>query len=357
MAMVHNSVSVGYNLAVGLAPLHHPLLAWNVQAWMAITGQAFLVAVTCVPLLMYLRRFDVMRRTGLPSWSVFFAVITTTCVLGGISRVLTARAIGLDLPAQVLSLDLAVFVGLNMTLMVAVSELYGRHLERQTSDARRRKRFAAELMQTEQVMANAEDRWRQELAEFVHGPLQSHLFLAWVRLKEAQGSPAERARALEEASQLLNLVRTDDLRRVRSDLSDRAPTEAFDAGLDRLTSRFGLAVSVVRRWSPEALECARSLAPAVRTVLLQLLEEAMLNALRHGAPSRIELHATLRAGAMRIAVKDDGKGFRQRQAPSGLGLRTLGRKLEVHGGTLDVQSSLGWGTEVIATLPLTPEGP
>ena len=90
--------------------------------------------------------------------------------------------------------------------------------------------------------------------------------------------------------------------------------------------------------------------------LLRIAQESLHNAIRHAQPNSIVVQLCYGAEAVTLRVKDDGCGFvhlKSQLANEGhfgiLGMTERARKL---GGKLDVLSSPGTGTEVIATFSL-----
>jgi len=58
-----------------------------------------------------------------------------------------------------------------------------------------------------------------------------------------------------------------------------------------------------------------------------------------------------RAGAVTHTLKDDGEGFDTEARHSGFGLVGMRERVELVGGTLEIQSDPGTGTRITATLP------
>lgn len=90
--------------------------------------------------------------------------------------------------------------------------------------------------------------------------------------------------------------------------------------------------------------------------LLRIAQESLHNAIRHAQPNSVVVRLCYEVEAVTLRVKDDGCGFihqELRQTDEGhfgiLGMTERARKL---GGKLDVHSSPGVGTEVVATFSL-----
>ncbi len=100
---------------------------------------------------------------------------------------------------------------------------------------------------------------------------------------------------------------------------------------------------------------------AVRFQLLRICQEAVLNALRHARPSRISLDVQpAREGSAprwQCRVQDDGRGFNpdgdgMEGGTRSFGLRGMRERAEKLGGSLEVRSRPGLGTEVTCTVPV-----
>ena len=79
----------------------------------------------------------------------------------------------------------------------------------------------------------------------------------------------------------------------------------------------------------------------------------MTNTLKHADASRVDVTLSRINGSLLIEVEDDGTGFDASSTPSGRGLEGLADRLSALGGTLGVDTAVGRGTVVKATLLTT----
>lgn len=95
----------------------------------------------------------------------------------------------------------------------------------------------------------------------------------------------------------------------------------------------------------------------VKITLCRVLQESLANAFRHANGKNCRVHVTGTQDDITIRVSDDGPGFQPGSASERrkgrLGLAGMRERVEVIGGTFDIQSAANKGTTVIATLPLT----
>jgi signal transduction histidine kinase len=86
--------------------------------------------------------------------------------------------------------------------------------------------------------------------------------------------------------------------------------------------------------------------------VLQLVREALSNAVRHGRPSRIVISLGEHGAASRVEVVDDGAGFDPATVRGpGRGLANMRARAAAAGADMWIESRPGSGTRVIITMP------
>jgi signal transduction histidine kinase len=149
-----------------------------------------------------------------------------------------------------------------------------------------------------------------------------------------------------DVNQLLNELR-DLSHRIRpAVLSDRGLLEAVEAHASRLP------VQVVID-ADQTLRGVRF--PAhIEDAAWYGIAEAMTNAMKHSAPSRITVSMTRQNGDLDVGVSDDGRGFNA-DTTAGFGLAALADRMAVLGGQLSLDSRPGGGTQLRMNIPLPAE--
>lgn len=119
-------------------------------------------------------------------------------------------------------------------------------------------------------------------------------------------------------------------------------------------------------------EAAEQYLEADKDKIAQVLVNILSNALKYtNEGGRIEITATGDAEAVRISIKDNGKGIAQEDLPfiferfyradpsrsratggSGIGLAIAKSLVEAHGGTISADSKLNFGSEFVIALPI-----
>jgi signal transduction histidine kinase len=157
-----------------------------------------------------------------------------------------------------------------------------------------------------------------------------------------------------EPREMATLARTQE-RELRAWLYGRAPAlagarlrDAIDAMAGRVERDQQVRVEAIVVGDAELDEHARALVSAVG--------EATLNAARHSGSTEVSVYVEVEDGAISAYVRDHGTGFDPGQVASdrrGIADSIIGR-MERHGGTAEVNSRPGGGTEVVMHLPRTP---
>jgi signal transduction histidine kinase/ActR/RegA family two-component response regulator len=89
--------------------------------------------------------------------------------------------------------------------------------------------------------------------------------------------------------------------------------------------------------------------------LFRVVQEALQNALKHSKAHNVSVHLTGRRGVLALSIVDDGVGFDVDDAVgTGLGLISMNERLDAVGGSLEIRSKPGVGTELTIRVPLDP---
>lgn len=147
-------------------------------------------------------------------------------------------------------------------------------------------------------------------------------------------------RAMDELHNVIFALRPPDL----DDLGVVAAIERHASGLERA----GMEVDV------ETAGETPTLSPEVRLAIYRIVQEALHNALRHGAAD----HATVRfentGEALRVSIRDNGAGFNPDVAarPTSLGLLSMRERASAIGASFAIASRPGDGTTITIERPL-----
>jgi signal transduction histidine kinase len=176
-----------------------------------------------------------------------------------------------------------------------------------------------------------------------------HLALAEV----AMGMPEEQQAQFMRIKDLLNEVEKH-LRRYSHELR---PTILDDLGwipairflADGVSKRANLPIHI------DATVSGR-LPTATETTIYRIVQEALTNAVKHANASNVWIRAWREEFTQCCTIRDDGAGFKVRRSQGtprkGLGLVAMRERVSAIGGTLQIESRPGHGTEISIRLPL-----
>ena len=86
----------------------------------------------------------------------------------------------------------------------------------------------------------------------------------------------------------------------------------------------------------------------VKSALLRVIQEFIQNSLKHAGCSAINIKADDQPGGLAIILSDNGKGFDVNGPGSGgIGLNNMKRRIQLIGGTFNLQSKAGEGTTLL----------
>ncbi len=236
------------------------------------------------------------------------------------------------------------------------------HLYHETQAALAKERATrAELQRSRQLIIQATETLRREIAELLHGRVQSHLLVAWHRLGQAAqllDRDLDAARALiAQVREEIDQIREREVREASHALHPSIINVGLVPAVRSLCGRFADHFTVTLAVDPTLEARDRSLdepLPALlRLAAYRVIEEALTNAYRHGAATAVQVELQLREDeGLRVTVRDNGRGCEPARIQAGIGLSSIAGHVDLFGGTWSLESSVGGGATLTAVLPL-----
>jgi signal transduction histidine kinase len=195
----------------------------------------------------------------------------------------------------------------------------------------------------------------RRLAHTLHDDPGQLLAVAHIKLEDISRSlPADLRERLQEVRQVLDQIE-DQLRGLAHELR---PPGLEDQGLLPALQNLAGAVSkrTGRRVTVEAKELPR-LPLGIEAVLYRVVQEALKNSSKHAHARTSKIRLWRVQGFVCCSIEDDGAGFDQSAIASGsirrgLGLLGIKERLQVLGGSCEIQSAPGQGTKLNVKIPL-----
>jgi signal transduction histidine kinase len=224
-----------------------------------------------------------------------------------------------------------------------------------TFEAERRARTVAQALREAKSLARrlveVQENERRSIARELHDEAGQALASLRYGLRLLEREIAEGGSTTERVAELMQRIDAviDSLHRLVADLR---PASLDHLGLEAALreyarsagSKFGLAV----RFKARGFGSDR-LPQVVETALYRVVQEAMVNVVRHARATRVDVLLERHGERVLVMIEDDGAGFEPDRVESGnhFGLLGLQERAEALGGTLTVESTPGAGTTIV----------
>jgi PAS domain S-box-containing protein len=135
--------------------------------------------------------------------------------------------------------------------------------------------------------------------------------------------------------------------------------EGADGVGDLKTALESLAMNISENWrirsTVKANGTSLPVSAPVAAQLYRIAQEAVRNAVEHGAAREVLIQLTFGESDMLLTVEDDGTGFNIKTKGHGMGLRIMRYRAQCIGGSCEVRTAPGTGTTVYCRVPLEAE--
>ena len=206
-----------------------------------------------------------------------------------------------------------------------------------------------------EMIIQAQEAERQRLSRQMHdGPAQAlsnFILQTEIALRLFELDPEKARRELES----LKSTATKTFQQVRDFIFDLRPMMLDDLGLvptvkryvDSIKSHSGMDIRLMVTGKDRRLESYQEV------FIFRAVQELINNAIRHSQAKTVKTQVDLGDEEIKINVDDDGQGFELESLSfkSGMGLKVIGERVEMLGGTLNMDSLLGQGTRITIQVP------
>jgi signal transduction histidine kinase len=194
----------------------------------------------------------------------------------------------------------------------------------------------------------------KRIAHALHDEAGQLLVAVYIALEEMSWKHPRAKAQIGKVKDLLDKIE-EQLRHLSHELR---PAVLDDLGLvpalhylaEGIQQRAGLLVTIE---SPRWDRCPAS----TESALYRVVQEALNNISRHARATRVWVTLEREMQSIRCSVRDDGVGFdvravETRDGEHGFGLMGIRERVSMLGGSVEVNSGQGQGTEVVVRLPL-----
>ncbi|MDP2169373.1 MAG: PAS domain S-box protein [Rhodocyclaceae bacterium] len=252
----------------------------------------------------------------------------------------------------------------NTTLRDSEGRVVGAASLAQDITARRRLQDALEhalartRLLSERLVAIQEEE-RSMIAHELHDEVGQNLTAAKIHLQAMEPMARDHATFPHENLREALAAVAHTLEQVRSLSLDLRPLQLDDLGLvvslGALLERDAAAAGWVAHFDPDVRP--ERIEPDLALACYRVAQESLTNIMRHAAASAVHVRLILDTEELELAIRDDGRGFdvaavEGNGGVTSLGLFSMEERVRSRGGTFEILSATGRGTEVVARFPL-----
>jgi signal transduction histidine kinase len=215
-------------------------------------------------------------------------------------------------------------------------------------------------------LINFQEMERQRISDELHDQLGQDMTVLKFGIRNAMkripdDDTLNIRQPIEEILPLVDMI-IENIRSLARDLSPAILRElGLESALNRLVENFARFGEYECSLDMEHID---GLIPADKHILLyRIFQELLTNIAKHANASRVDISARREDGHVRISVSDNGGGFdvsATLQAPvghnPGLGLTIIEQRVDLLGGTVEIQSIENRGTTTFITIPIENRG-
>lgn len=211
-----------------------------------------------------------------------------------------------------------------------------------------------------ETVINAQEAVRMRLSRQMHdGPAQTlSNFIVQMEIV-TRLFDIDQVKARDELMHLKNSAMST-FQKVRAYIFELRPMTLDDLGLADTLKRYGEAFKEQNNADVTVTVTGQSkkYEPYFEVMIFRAVQELIYNAYHHNLDmtNRVSINVTVNMedNLVKVAVSDSGKGFNPEEVEKseGLGLKLLRERVEMLGGVLNIDSSMGQGAKISFELPV-----
>ncbi|MEM7160059.1 MAG: ATP-binding protein [Myxococcota bacterium] len=210
------------------------------------------------------------------------------------------------------------------------------------------------LERTNRRLVQAQEDERARLGRELHDDLGQRVAALTLRLDHIRARAAEASPPFDEAVEEA-LEQLSEVGLIVRDLSHTLhPADLRRLGLASslasLSRRCSMLAEIDVEFEGEPEEPLDELEPQAELALFRVVQESLSNALRHAKATHIKVGVGSSGRRTWVSVTDDGMGFslEELDRDGGLGLLGMKERMRLVGGTVEILTERGEGTQIVA---------
>lgn len=252
---------------------------------------------------------------------------------------------GADVPAAEWDFNNATGQRVKLELSARLIKQHGRNVEVEgiARDITERRRLERELLE---ISNREQRRIGHDLHDGVCQQLAAISYLLDILGDQLQEKSAPEFAEAERIGVLINETNAQARNVARGLFPVRLEEHGLVLALEELaasaSSRYRISCRFVCKTTPAKVDSE------VELHLYYIVQEALLNAVNHGKANSVIVTLAADGERLKLTVQDNGTGFQlSSQSRSGMGIRIMRYRAKVIGATLDLQSQVNHGTQIM----------
>lgn len=257
-----------------------------------------------------------------------------------VSIIVNSAATGWALVAQIVAVAAAAMLSFTFGMWIYRIVLQSRE---RADLVERLAATRAELAEVSRHAGVLEERRR--MARDIHDTLAQGFSGIAMLLQAAEAEPDGERRYLRLAQRAARTNLDDARALVAGSLDLVEMVEALREAVDRLAEETSIAADFAVTGTGRRLE------PRLELATLRVLQESLANVRKHAAADRVEVELAYLPRALRLRVRDDGRGFDAAAVEAGHGLAGMRERIAELDGRFTLDTAPGAGATVTVELP------
>ncbi len=204
------------------------------------------------------------------------------------------------------------------------------------------------------AIINAQEKERERIANDLHDNLGSKIATLKLYIEEIADSENYSQKDKDQLYKKLKELADDTYKEVRSIAHKKNFGTFIDKGLilsiqaiaNQISSSHKISIKVIN------VNVYKHITSTIEIQVFRIIQELLTNCIKHANATNVIIQFSEYEQVLNVIVEDDGKGFDIKKTLFGFGLKSVKKRIEKIGGTIDIDSTLNEGSSIILNIPL-----
>ncbi len=209
-------------------------------------------------------------------------------------------------------------------------------------------------LKTIDAMIEGQEKERQRIANQLHDDLGGLMATIKMHFEALQTTSKEDTNGLYKKT---NGLISDAYTKIRAIAHAKNSGVIAKEGLLKSVKEMASKVSLSNRLSITVNDFGldNRLENSLELSLFRIIQELITNVIKHAKATEVNIDFTNHGDQLNMVIEDNGQGFNPAQltkSQTGMGLKSIDKRVQFLNGTMEIDSELGKGTTIIINIPL-----